>query len=285
MVSLTVSVTEAVSPDGMRYFNVAHPACEARVYEQGAHVTHFQARHQAPMLWVSEAEDYQPGKAIRGGIPLCWPWFGAHPKGQGGAHGVARTRPWQLIACDESDTGVTLVFRFLCGPEAGIEQPLSATLTLFFGAQLHMQLESKNLGSAAVDLSLAIHSYFPVGDIHATRLLGAANRRYDDMLTGQQQCLAPAPDITIAGETDRIYYGSAPWRIVSPALMLNIEPEGSDSTVVWNPWTEKSRRLSNFRDDDYLGMLCVETALCGRDSRRLAPGEALITAVEYRYSR
>lgn len=281
-ISLPASVDWAQTPGGLRYLSIEHPRVSARIFEQGAHITHFQPRDRAPMLWVSGAEPYQPGAAIRGGIPVCWPWFGAHPTGQGPAHGLVRNRSWTLKSAIETGQGVELSFRI------SLSEPdwcgLSAELTIGLADALTLTLTSVNAGDNPLIIGSALHSYFAIGDIHHTRLYGMKGRRYLDQLQpGAGVQLARAEPLAFQAETDRIYYGAENWRIEGQALSVEINSTGSNSSVVWNPWREKSARLSHFNADDYLAMLCVETANCGDDCRHLAPGESHSLGVSYRY--
>lgn len=282
MLPLPENVTIGKNSVGLRYFDVTHESCTARIFEQGAQLVAFQAALQPPMFWVSDAEPYEAGAAIRGGIPVCWPWFGPHPAGLGPAHGLVRNAPWSLFLAEQVDAGVRLGFCIeLVGPPyAG----LRAELVFELGAQLKLELTTINTSGSAQVVSCALHSYFPVGDVRQVQLYGAAGRRYADALKPEQSvCLETKDSLRVDRELDRIYYGSAPWEIHSPALNLRIDCQGSSSTVVWNPWVEKSARLSHFNPTDYLSMLCVETANCGADSLSLAPGQRHVTAVEYRY--
>lgn len=280
MASLPDCVTISETATGLRYYQVSHPLCHARIFEQGAQLVHFQAAGQPSMFWLSGAEAFQSGAAIRGGIPVCWPWFGPHPAGAGPAHGVARTLPWALDFAQQTPQGVRLGFRLYLteSPMAG----LCAELVFNLGESLHVSLTSINQSSLTQQVSCALHSYFPVGDVRQAVLAGAEGRRYTDSLSSKQS-VETNDQLVFDQEVDRIYYGSGPWAIHSPVLNLKIESQGSDSTVVWNPWVDKSTRLSHFKPDDYLRMVCVETGNCGQDSLSLEPGERHVTNVRYSY--
>ncbi|AFU97917.1 aldose 1-epimerase [Simiduia agarivorans SA1 = DSM 21679] len=270
----------AHTASGLRYFEVQHPLLSARIFEQGAQLVQFQSVGKPPMLWVSEAEPFKPGAAIRGGIPVCWPWFGPDPQGIGPAHGLARTQTWQLYLAQQTDSSVCLGFRFQITESS--MAGLGAELVFELSDRLRLTLITHNRSEKRLTFSSALHSYFPVGDIRQALLSGAAGRQYTDSLSSAQSTESEQ-QLVFDQEVDRIYYGSSPWQLCSPTLCLNIESEGSGSTVVWNPWIEKSARLSHFNPDDYLRMLCVETANCGADSRLLEPGQQHVMAVEYSY--
>lgn len=285
LMNLPASVSLRQHPGGLAFIEVDHPLARASLCLQGAHLTHYQASGQLPLLWVSDAEDYQPGKAIRGGIPICWPWFGPHPAGQGPAHGLVRDRNWQLEQARESADGVELVLSVLQGPVAVWPHAARLELTLHIGRSLRLQLVSENTGTQAFDLTQALHAYFPVGAIDQTRVRGLGQWRYRDSLRPEIGLQTELSDrLEVRAETDRIYYGVGTIGLETPDQRLEILSQGAGSLVLWNPWIDKSRRLSNFRDDDYLHMLCIETANCGDDVIRLKPGQQHRLSVEYRYA-
>lgn len=280
---LPPSVSRYQHPAGLEFIRVEHSLASASVCLQGAHLTHFQAVGALPLLWVSEAEDYRPGKAIRGGIPICWPWFGPHPAGQGPAHGLVRDRCWQLDHASESAEGVVLQLSVVQEPVDCWPYAARLQLAVHIGRSLRLQLTTENTGHQAFSLSQALHTYFPVQSIEQARVTGFAQWHYRDSLSPGVGLLTETADsLEIQAETDRIYQGSGPLALDTPRQHIDIVSQGSGSVVLWNPWIEKSRRLSNFRDDDYLRMLCIETANCGDDLITLAPGQRHCLAVEYR---
>ncbi len=270
--------------NGLRFVVVNHPCAAARVCLQGAQVTHFQPAQGPEVFWVSEAEPYEPGKAIRGGIPLCWPWFGAHPSDTAApAHGLARDAMWTLQSVSRRVDGVTLVLQL---PELNtphIPTGVELQLQIDVGAELLLRLTTTNNGVSDFNFSQALHAYFNIADINLAQVSGLAGVQYDDSLlpqaSGDQRALMD--QLKFDAEVDRIYYPRRPLAVESPVCRVELITEGSGSAVIWNPWIEKSKRLSHFLAQDYQRMVCVETANCGRDSRTLVAGASHSLSVTY----
>ncbi len=265
-------------PGGLPMVRIANAFAEAEVSFYGAQVLRYQPRDARPVLWVSEQSVYRYGKAIRGGIPVCWPWFGAHPGDPAQpAHGYARILAWPLIEAVELPDGGTRL-GFALSPQALAERialpDFDATLSVTVGRELEVVLKVANLSRVPFPYSGALHSYFAVGDIGRVRVTGLDGANYFDAPAGAE-CVQ-AGDVTFAGEVDRVYRSEAVCDIVDPAWerTIRVAKRGSASTVVWNPWIDKAARMSDFGDREYQGMLCVETANAREDARTLAPGAA-----------
>jgi len=226
---------------------------------------------QRPWLYLSPQALFAPGKAIRGGVPLCWPWFGAHPDDPvQPAHGVARTALWRL---DDARLDASVLTLQLSGPRHG---DLAAALTLELGpAGFALTLATRNDGTAPVRVSQALHSYFAVGDCREVALYGLESAGYDDKVDGGRHPASGAP-LRFTGETDRIYYpgADAVVHLSDPQWQrtLTLAAQGSASSVVWNPWITKAAGLTDLPDDAWPRFVCVETANAGDDARELAPG-------------
>ena len=262
---------------------------ELLVAQQGAQVLHYQHGQQPPIIWRSEQAGYQRGQSVRGGVPVCWPWFGdlarnpaplqsqhAEP-GAAPAHGGVRNLDWQLLGIEQQDDAVTLQFIFDSRTQPLPHWPHAAELRLDIrlDQRLHLSLSSHNHGEQTLHLSQALHSYFAVSDIRQTQVLGLDGCRYIETLDGWQECRQQGA-VQFSGETDRIYL-DVPQRLalVDPGWQRRIllESASSRSAVVWNPWIDKARRLSQFADDAWQRMLCIETANVWDDCVALAPGE------------
>lgn len=258
---------------GREFLQIDHPAVSARIAMEGAHITHCQPVGQGPLLWMSASEPELPGKTIRGGIPLCWPWFSNTRAGV--AHGIARISPWQLTAVSSDAEQVSVRMSLA---DSLIEQALPGEkwqldVEFVLGSDLTVTLITRNTGSEAQALSQALHSYLPVSDIDQVMVQGLESCTYIDQLTGHLQ-IQQGP-IRFTAETDRIYFNhSGEVRLIDAnKQVISVHREGSDSVVVWNPWIDKSLRLSHFGSDDYRHMLCIEAANAGPDARILKPGE------------
>lgn len=259
---------------GLRYLELCHNGAEARVYLHGAHVLHYQPAGQAPVLWQSRKSYFEPNKPIRGGVPVCWPWFGAHPcDASRPAHGIARLTEWVPVASGASADATSLTLRF---PAA---QGLSAIadLTVVLGEDLQITLATTNTGDADLPLSEALHSYFAVSDIRAVSVAGLDGLPYIDTVPAGRPVRTQTGPVTFTGETDRVYTNTTgECVILDPGMnrRIRVGKEGSRSTVVWNPWIGKAARMADYGDGEYPEMVCVETANCGPDILRLAPGQA-----------
>lgn len=248
---------------------------EVLVAEQGAQVLSY--RHgEVPVIWLSEEAAFQQGQSVRGGVPVCWPWFGdlarnpddvqAMYQGEAEApfHGLVRSLDWQLDQqrC-EGDTGI---LEFTCpqalGTLPGWAHRVDLRLQIRLDERLHISLTSRNLGDQPMAISQALHTYFAVGDIHQVSVQGLDGRRYIETLEDWQQRQQQA-DPQINGETDRIYLDLLPvLHLLDPAWKrrISLETSGSRSAILWNPWIAKAQRLSQFASDAWQRMLCIETA-------------------------
>ncbi len=257
---------------------VSGPKAEGSVVLQGAHVLHFQPRGQAPVLWHSERSFFAPGRPIRGGIPVCWPWFGTHPTDPGKpGHGFARILGWEVLGTSSGPTGVAIDLGLTQQPSTLQlwPHPFSLRLRASFGEQLQVELHVANTGDQPFTFSGALHSYFAVSQSNHISIAGLEGSPYFDKVGAAPQ-YQEGP-VTITGETDRVYQETtAECQIADPGLQrrICIAKAGSQSTVVWNPWIAKAARTEDFGDQEYQAMVCVETANAAPDQRTLTPGAA-----------
>lgn len=253
----------------------------AEIYLQGAHVTHFQLAGGKPVLFLSEASRFQAGHPIRGGIPIILPWFG--PREGFPAHGVVRSQSWTVSAVEWLPAGdIRVAFQLDCPTVPGYA-PLAATFHVTVGASLDLELTVRNLSKDAnLLLEDCLHTYFTVGDIDSLSIHGLQGVTYLDKVAGGARCVESADAITVKGEVDRVYLDSAGTvEIHDPAerRRIIVAKQGSASTVVWNPWIAKSRRMEDFGDEEYRRMVCVESGNVGPNRRLLTPGEAATLSV------
>lgn len=274
-----VPLSEAMQPvalgrDGLRGWRIATPWCRALVSEQGAQLLEFQAAGRRPLLWLSETATYRPGRAIRGGIPLCFPWFGPHPSDPGKpAHGFARTMNWQLVRGESLVDALQLLFRLESNAttHALWPQDFVATLALSLGHVLQLRLSVTNTGVDAFDFSFAFHSYFPVGDIRQVHVDGLDGTACIDQLGPRRVPHTQQGPVRFEGETDRIHLqGRGELRLVDAADNQTVSIFAPDcrSAIVWNPGPAKAARLGDMPADAWPHMACVE---CGNvESDRIA---------------
>lgn len=268
-------ITLETTPGGLQRVRVVNECATAELYLQGAHLTSFRPHGQDDLLWVSDAETFQSGQAIRGGIPVCWPWFGPHPDGAPfPSHGLVRTALWNWeVVRDDAEISQLRLWLETSGTDPGFAHRARAELLVTVAASLTVRLSTTNLGDRPFTLSQALHSYLPIASPDSVRLTGLTGYPYLDKLTGTRQ---PWPEsFAVDQEIDRIVLDEGqPVMLDEPGKVRRIiRREGSRSLVVWNPWIAKSRTLSNFQDDDYQSMLCLEAANAADDSRQLLPGE------------
>ena len=265
---------------GLPVVKIRNAHATATVALHGGQILAFQPNGASPVLWMSERAIYAEGTPLRGGIPVCWPWFGPHPTAPNGkAHGFARVSMWQVLGSRVAQGGTTELQ--LCLQDNRDRRELwphafSLQLVVTVGPQLEVDLIATNRGGEPFEYSGALHSYFCVGDVTRLAVHGLDGCTYVDQVDGGRRKVQRGP-VTLEGETDRIYLDtSADCLIDDPALArrIRVAAAGSRSTVVWNPWVDKARRLADFAEDEYRHMLCVETANADADAVRLAPDEA-----------
>lgn len=264
---------------------IEHPAFTATILLQGAQLITYAPTGQANWFWVSEHEPFRHGKSVRGGIPVCWPWFGAvernpeavrHQIRTEMAHGFVRTGVWTLTDIDEQvdAVSITLSLETDRAAESLWEGRARADMKFVFtGHDLSATLETHNLAAEPMSLTAALHSYFPTSDVEDVSLHGLEGVEYVDTLHDWRRCQQSGA-VRFSGETDRIYFVGRPLRLRTPERTYVLTPSGSGSAIVWNPWIEKARRLSHFGENEWRRMFCVETANALDDSVTLSPGQS-----------
>jgi glucose-6-phosphate 1-epimerase len=280
---LSASVKLARTESGLEYFDVNGPKCQAKIYLQGAQITEFIPTGEKDLLWVSQDETYLEGQSIRGGIPICWPWFGVHAEADWPAHGFARKLVWRAERVEEDDTAIRIVLSL---PMTSIDRtfwPHESGLTVEFilSDQLEVRLTNVNTGKETFSLTQALHTYFPTPDIEQTRVDGLQGAQYIEFGEGP---FTQDEVVSFARETDMVYTQAPEVQIIdTPDGKIEVGREHSTSCVLWNPWIEKAKRLSNFRDDEYHVMLCLEAANVMDDAVTLAPGESHTLTTKIRW--
>ena len=255
----------------------------AHVYTLGAHVAHYRAEGHGPLLWVSTRSHFQPNQPIRGGIPVCLPWFAeCDSRPDLPLHGFARARMWRVT---QAATSSTITLELESDPETLAIWPFEflfrMTVTLHDGLKIVLTVE--NCHSEPITVTEALHSYFRVSDVRQVVVTGLEGAQYISVLDNSSQF--EQDPITIRSETARIYLGTTSrCELHDPGLSRRIvvEKAGSASTVVWNPWIEKSRIMSDFGDHEWPEMLCIETGNVLADSVTIAAGDSHTLGVKLR---
>ena len=289
--ALPASVRLVQPPDGLPHLLVHSAAARAQVFFHGAQVTQWTpAGADTSVLWLSAESVFRAGKAIRGGVPICFPWFGPHrAEAAAPAHGFARFADWTLIECADGATGVTLVFELLVDEHTSRywRHPCRVVFRAIVGATLEMSLEVENTGPQAFTFEQALHSYLAVSDVREVTVSGLEGTDYLDKVDGFARKPQGADPIRFSAQTDRVYLDTTARCIVhdpGARRAIVVDKSRSRSTVVWNPWAEKAATFDDFGDDEWPRMLCVETANIRDAAVELPPGgrhhmEARISAI------
>ena len=272
---------------GLTRLDVKTPAAEACIYLHGAHLTHWQPQGENPVLFLSDKTELAPGKAIRGGIPVCFPWFGPRSEGLGNgpaaeaksgpAHGFARTQPWELAFAALAGEDVHLTFTL--GPNdltrsLGFDH-FRAAYELVLGRTLTLRLTVASTGEEPFRFEEALHTYFAVQDVRRTSTSGLESALYIDKTDGLREKRLPDAPLILTGWTDWVFPGNtATTTIADGSRRITIAKQNSHTSIVWNPWAEKSAGMADLPPDAWPGFLCVETANAGPDTLTLAPGQA-----------
>jgi glucose-6-phosphate 1-epimerase len=273
---------------GLIIARVANFHAQASIALQGAHVMTFQPAGEQPVIWLSPAAKLAPGKSIRGGVPVCWPWFGPHATESGfPAHGFARTVPWQVTASVAlPDGGTRITFELPQGSIPAAQWPHACRVRniVTVGKALTVELVTENTGSTAFEIGEALHTYFAISDVDNIRITGLEGASYLDKVDNMQR-KTQAGAVTIAAEVDRLYVNTETECVIEDAGFkrnIRVAKRGSHSTVVWNPWIEKAAKMGDFGSDTgYRGMVCVESANAAENVVNVAPGAAHTLHVAY----
>jgi glucose-6-phosphate 1-epimerase len=267
---------ESVTIDELNCWRISHGDAELVVAQQGAHIVSYQLAGQQPLIWSNAQAAFKKGKAIRGGMPICWPWFGnlqRNPESvqamrvsdePAKAHGEVRAIDWELMGMAEDDDALIVDF---IQPKAegklqGWPHNVGLKLSIRLDEALNVSLVSYNSGTETVSFSQALHTYFAVSDVREISIKGLDGLRYIETLENWEE-RKQSGDLQFAGETDRIYLDTPDMlSIVDPQWQrkIHICTNGSKSAIVWNPWTEKTKSFNDMAADGWQGMVCVETA-------------------------
>ena len=253
--------------EGLMVAEIDNRHATAAISLQGGHVMRWQPKSASqPAIWLSDLARLLPGKSLRGGVPVCWPWFGPHPKEAGfPGHGYARTVPWAVTRTSALADGATQICLELINSDqtrAMWSPPSRLTLDVTVGQTLKLTLTTANLGDEAFAIGEALHTYFHIGNIAATRVLGLEGCEFLDKAGGSVRRRQEGP-IGFSAETDRVYVNTAADCVIEDAQLkrrIRIAKTGSQSTVVWTPWREKADKMGDFGPDGWRRMVCVESA-------------------------
>lgn len=262
----------------MQLIEIKNELGSAIVSLMGAHVISYQKANSEDILWMSDKSYMEYGKPIRGGIPVCWPWFGPHPDAERKlpSHGLGRIAIWDVKEKTECPDGSSKLVMTLSGSRLPDEfSALDAEIEIIVGSSLKINLKTTNNGEKDYALTEALHTYFNVADCTKLHVEGLKNTAYIDKVDGGIEKMQ-TEDVRIGEEVDRIYMNTvAVCTLVDEVTNRKVEisKKGSTSTVVWNPWVKKSIAMPDFGDEEYHTMICVETVNAGKDVITLKKGE------------
>ena len=278
---------------GLVVAQVTAPAAEATIYTQGAHLTHWKPKGQAPVIFLSAKSEMEPGKPIRGGVPVVFPWFSERHDGKTGPqHGFARTTVWELKSAmmagedlhllwtlepDDVSRGLgfdhfKVAYRMVIGKTLTLE--LTVANDSGNGGGVSKEEQAK-LGAPLV-FEEALHAYYEVGDARKVSVDGLGGVTYIDKVDGFKHKVQPAGPLALTGRTDRPYLNTEATCVLHDPVggrKIVVAKSGSKTTVVWNPWDEATAKMADMEPDAWLHFTAVETANVDVDTITLAPGK------------
>ncbi len=272
-------ITFSELPGGITVLHITNPAASAEISLYGGHVLSYMPARQTKLLFLSSSSFFEKGKAIRGGIPVCWPWFGPHPENTVlPQHGFVRTMDWRLATIQEESLCTTVVLECLSTPETLLLWPheFKLTLSVSVGKTLEMTLATENTGHKEFRITDALHTYFSVGAIDAVRVTGLENARYIDKAGSPRLCTQQG-EISVTAETDKIYLSPSSCSFIDPARgkKITVEKTGFPDTIVWNPWKDKAKAMQDFGDEEWQSMLCVEAGSVKDNAISVQSGQSI----------
>lgn len=264
------------------------PKAKALISTHAGQVLSYQPAGEEDIMFLSTKAYYQDGKAIKGGAPICWPWFGPDPEGKGRpGHGFVRNRPWKIIGTQAvSDNSVKVTLELSDTPETMEIWPHAFELTqeIVIGDSLNIALTTRNTGADLFTITQGFHTYFKIGDITQTSVLGLQDCPYIDKVDNSAE-KKQIGEVTIAAEVDRIYRNVSNTMIIDDKALnrcIQILSQGNKTAVVWNPWEKISKEMADLEDADYQRFICVETTNAANDVIGIAPGEEFRLVADYR---
>lgn len=259
-------------PNALPIALITTPDATAAITPYGAQLLSCRfADQESDLLFLSEKAIFQEGTPIRGGVPICWPWFGSDPQQLNRPdHGLVRTRMWRVASSFVTPNRECIItFEITDSPETYALWPhrFRLTLKVTVGKQLTMELTTHNIGDAQLELTQALHTYFAIGDIAHTRITGLEGFVYTDKTdSGDEKREHDA--IHIDAETDRIYTTDGNEIVIQDDALnrnIRINSKGSNTAVVWNPWKRVCEQKADLMAEDYKKMICIETANAGNE--------------------
>lgn len=275
-------------PGGLVVAQIDNSLATATISLHGGQVVSWLPKHQTmPVLWVSKEAQFTPGKAIRGGVPICWPWFGAHPTdAKLPGHGYARISPWEVTSVCTVGSGATEISMTMLDTDLSCAHwsfPVRLSVRIMVGDSLEIALTTTNEGDRDIVFSEGLHTYFQVGNIADTQVFGLGDCEYVDLVSDNLRRRQVGP-ITFAQELGRIYLNTESACVIEDARLsrrIRINKSGSLSTAVWNPWKERAEKMGDLGPNGWQKMVCVESANALDNLMTLEEGASHTLTVAY----
>jgi len=261
---------------GLPQVRVTTPRCNGEMDLHGAQVTSWNPAGAEELIFLSRQARWEEGKAIRGGIPICFPWFRAKADdSHAPAHGVVRTKIWTMESVEQNADGIIVSMSTQSDPDTRRWWPADFRVLyhVTFGSELRLELTVSNTGAKPFRFEEALHTYYRVGDVRKVRIRGLDGVTYLDN-TDSNKKKKQNGDVVISSPTDNAYMNTQnPLQLIDPVLNRSIQviKQNSDSTVIWNPWAEGARALSDLGGDEWQDMVCVEGSNILENAVELAP--------------
>lgn len=276
--TLSPTITIQTDDNGFEFVVISHQNFDAAFSLHGAHLVHFQIKHQAPLIYLSKTTAYNHHKAIRGGVPICWPWFGntAESKSKNlPSHGFARINEWAISAINETEQGIDIEFSFNATPETKAiwNHDFSLTYKASLSDKIELALITENTGKESFTYGGALHTYLNVANSGDCSVTGLAHSYKDSLDEGKRKNTDQI--LNINGSIDSIYDANKQEIVVNDSnnqRKISVNNEGNDSVVVWNPWIEIAKAFTDMPDDGYKTMLCIESAITSKQGILVEPG-------------
>lgn len=274
--TLTAHCTLSHPADGQPLLTINNEHARAEISLFGAHVLRYQRHGEPASIWLSDKAVLDGSKPIRGGIPLCWPWFGPSPARVGSgkpSHGFARTSLWTLDGVSDHGDGtlVHLSLRDTDASRALWPHAFELELDVLVGKELSLVLTTRNTGKTPLTYNAALHTYLQISAPEAVSVTGLGEP-YADKLTGQDGQQQGA--LTLTAAIDRVYQQAEAMVMVKDGdRTTKVVSGNNDSVVVWTPWLEGATAMADMSDDGYRTMLCVEAAITAEAGVVIAPDE------------
>jgi glucose-6-phosphate 1-epimerase len=264
------------------------PTGEAHICLLGAHVTHYHPAGQRPVLFVSSMAHFEAGKAIRGGVPICWPWFGPRDSDKNAMHGFVRTRFWDVVEVSRRGEAVRAVFEIGSSEQTrGIwDHEFKLRFAVTLGSQPTMELTTLNTSAREFTFEQALHSYLAVSDVRQIVIEGLAGTNYIDKVgPPPERKVDHANNLRITSQTDRVYINAPQTCTIEDpawARRIAVAKDNSDTTVVWNPWSDRGPTIPDMGVEDWPKFVCVESANARDNLVKLPAGQQHIIRVRLR---